>query len=207
MTRRSRELCPDPICPDTSRHEAVPAPAGDPMPRAPWAMRRPKPKPAPGDPSSVTRARASPRPRLRADLERAELGGPRTSCSRRPPATSPRFHVEAANRGAPPLRSARAAADDVLPGTVERSSRPSPPLAQPARATRPPRAKGRLTRCSAKSNAIRRTRGAFPRRLPPARHQACARVPRRDRQDVFHRLSPAWGEHAAPFSPPRERRP
>lgn len=97
----------------------------------------------------------------------AGLGGPRTPCSRRPPATSPRFHVEAANRDASPLRSAFAAACDVPPGTVERSSRPRRPLAQPARATRSPRAKGRFTRRSAKSHAICRAQGAFRRGLPP----------------------------------------
>lgn len=149
---RSRELRPNPIRPDTSRHRTVAASEGNPTPCAvDSAEAMPPTRTIPSHAPLALVALAS----LRAPGSWAPV---RPACAgrlRRPPA----FTGGPANRTATPtirFRESRSAfaEHDAPPGTVRRTSC----LRNPAAG-----AKGRFTRCSAKSTEISRTRGAFHR--------------------------------------------
>lgn len=85
---RSRELRPNPIRPDTSRHRTVATSEGNPTPCAVDSAEAMPP--ARTIPSHAPLALVSSR-----ELASSRLVGPRASCLRRPPAASARFHGRA----------------------------------------------------------------------------------------------------------------
>jgi hypothetical protein len=153
---RSRELRPNPIRSDTSRHDIAAASVGDPMSLA-GTLAGPKH----ADCRRRKRCRRTSPCHREHSRDKSGLADPRTSRFRGPPAASLPPSRLSTGLNVRSRRTETTRWNDPLARIGQHRSARLDALA--ACAARPSWAEGRFTRCSAKSSEISRTRGAFHR--------------------------------------------